>query len=274
MKNPLPYLAITSSLLLTIPNAQADLPQLAEKPWLGYFLGMKDKKMQFGIDADGDGIILPLKRDGEPSNIHNPIKLSFDVLETTPDGKVVRKQVKADTLASTSPAVKDPKQPITITGKVTGDASFAAVITAEPGGFSVSGKITDKGTLTNPLKFEVSIDFNPYPYGGGATKDTKDNFEKKIKRDEIKATLADKKRAKLDFADEKNPAEAFKGGVAELEIKTEGYGGVGFELTATDKSKITFEDKGSKTLWSGFSLQWSVNEGADPGTQKLTFSGK
>jgi len=272
MKNPVTYLAAASILLAAA--AHAELPTLTEKPWLGYFLGIKEKGFQFGIETKGVAALEPLKRDGEPVNIHNPIKISFDVLETMPDGKVVSKKIQPESLVSTSPAVENPKQAVIITGKATGDAEFSVAITPDRGAVSITGKITDKGTLTNPLSFAVRAAFNPYNGGGGATEEKKEAFDKKIKRDEVKVVLVSGKKEKLEFAEEKNPALHFKDGMSSVEIESAAYGGVGFEFTATDKSRIAFEDKGDKALWDSFTLVWTVNEGADPGTQKLTIAGR
>ena len=74
-------------------------------------------------------------------------------------------QVKVDSLASAQPPVEDPKLPVTFTGKVTGDAAFEMTVAPERGGFSLSGKVTDKGSVTNPLQFVVTIDWNPYRDG-------------------------------------------------------------------------------------------------------------
>lgn len=272
MQKTVSYIAAASILL--IAAAHAELPTLPEKPWLGYFLGIADRSFQFGIETKGPAILLPLKRKGEPVNIHNPIKIRFEVLETMPDGKVVSKQIKPESLASTSPAVEDPEQPIIITGKVTGDAAFSVAITPDRGSFSITGKITDKGTLSNPISFVVSAAFNPYDGGGGATDEKQEAFEKKIKRDEVKIILVAGKKEKLEFAEKKNPAILFKEGMSSVEIESASYEGVTFEFTATDQSKIVFEDKGEQALWDAFTLVWTVNADADPDTQKLTIAGK
>lgn len=159
-RNLLPF--AISSLVFSAPLSHAQLPQLGEKPWLGHFIGIKEKKFQFGITSKGDAVLHPLKRDGTMVALFNPIKVNYEILETMPDGKVVSQQVKVDSLASAQPPVEDPKLPVTFTGKVTGDAAFEMTVAPERGGFSLSGKVTDKGSVTNPLQFVVTIDWNPY----------------------------------------------------------------------------------------------------------------
>lgn len=268
MKNPIPLLAVAFAAFTACP-VHAELPMITEKPWLGYFLGLKDKKFQFGITSKGEMVYEPLKRSGEAVNIHNPVKVHFEVLETMPDGKVVSKQVKAETLESTSPAVIDPEKPVLITGKTTGDAAFEVAIIPDRGEMSVTGRITDKGSLKNPLTFAVTFDFAPYK-SETMDDDEMKKFLKKIKRDEIRSELVDGGRAKLEFADEGNPATLHPKGFTALEIRTEAYGGVGFKFEASQKSNIILEDKGDRPLYKGFSIRWMINADADPTKEKLT----
>ncbi len=275
MKFPLHRIAIASSLLLSSTALHAELPTLSEKPWLGYFLGIKEKKYQFGIQSkNGSGEILVLKRDGDPVNKNNPIWIRFEILETMPDGKIVSKEIKGDTLTSTSPASEDPKDPITFTGKTTGDAAFECTIIPDRGAISITGKLTDKGKLTNPLLFAISVTFSPYKAPTGTGDDAQEKFEKSLRRDEIRLELPNGERKKIDFVANTNPATIATDGFTSAEIRTEAYDGTGFEFTASEKSKITFDDKGESPLWKSFTLRWTVNEGADPAKEMITITGK
>ena len=62
---------------------------------------------------------VPLKRDGSPIAVTNPVKVTFEVLETLPGGKTVRKKIDANAFTSESPATLDPKDPVTIQGTAT-----------------------------------------------------------------------------------------------------------------------------------------------------------
>lgn len=174
MKIRLPHLVIASGLFLASRVVQAELPTLQE-PWLGHFIGMKDGKFQFGVTTRGDGVLHPLKRNGDPVSIHNPIKVNFEVHETKPDGKVVSKKIQWDSLSSEQEAAVDPKDPLTFTGKTTGDATFEVTVVPGPEAVSLTGRILDKGTLTNPLTFAITTDFKPYKRVG----DNREAFEKK-----------------------------------------------------------------------------------------------
>ena len=267
-------LVVASLLTASIP-AHADLPMMKEKPWLGYFLGYKDKSVRFGISSKGATLFEPLKSDGTAIAVTNPLRMNFDIYETLPDGKTVRKMVDPDAFTSDSPASIDPEKPITIRGKVTGDATFEVTVSEDRGAISFTGRIVDKGTLKNPLHLGISIDFLPYKYSNTGDKEKqKKAFEEKAKRDEIRLVLADREKVKLEFLDTLNPAEKAKDGFSAAEIRTTGYGGNTWELTATPKSILRFEDKGERPLYDGFSIQWTVKEGADPAAEKFTIAHK
>ena len=270
MKCSLPFIALAAGLLLPAPSARADLPGLKEQPWIGYFIGINKRDYRFGITAKGKGILYPLKKDGTPVATTNPIDINFDIIETLPDGKTVRKQFTDGTIVSDDKPTTDPKQAVKFRGYVTGNASYEVTVIPERDGVSFSGRITDKGELTNPLHFAVSVDFTPYKQGKGDTKDEIKSFEKKIRRDEIRYESVSREKGKIDFLDEGNPAAVAPDGFTEAEIKTEGYGGIGFEIKSSFKSKFNFEDKGEKPLWNGFTLRWTVNDGAEPTAEKFT----
>ncbi len=271
MKKVVLPLVLVSALLIP---AQAELPGLNEKPWLGYFVGIKDRKFQFGVTAKGEAILYPLKRDGSVQSLFNPIKINYEILETMPDGKVVSKRVNEESLTSEQPATEDPTQPVKIAGKVTGDAAFELVIASERSGFSISGKVTDNGTLTNPLRFAVSVAFNPHRSNGEKSESAQEKFEKELKREEIKLTLTNRDREKVEFLEKVNLAQKFPDGFTTAELDTEGYGGVEFQLEAVGPSKIVFEDKGEQEVWKGIPFQWSVNADGDPSQSKLVITAK
>lgn len=275
MKNVFPCFALAAGLFLTPSAAQADLPGLKNQPWLGYFIGMETKrKFRFGVTAKGKGTLDALKSDGQPVYMHDPIQLNFEVIETTPEGKTIRKQLQSDSLASDQEPSENPKEPVTFRGRVTGDAAFEVTVTPERNGFSVSGGLTDKGTLTNPVHFAISVDFTPYVSKPGDDPAAIERFEERAKRDVFRYETVSGKREKLEFLEETNPAVTVSDALSKTLIKTDGYGGIEFELAASDKSKLTFEDKGTRPLWKGFSLRWTTDEGVDPATQKLTVTAK
>ena len=275
MKNALPCIALAAGLFLTPYTSHADLPGLKKQPWLGYFLGMETKrKFRFGVTAKGQGVLSALKSDGQPVYMNDPIQINFDVLETTPDGKTIRKQFRSDSLATDQEASEDPKSPVTFRGMVSGDATFEVTVSPERGGFSVSGRITDKGTITNPLHFAISADFTPYVSKPGDDESEIERFQKRAKKDVLRYETVTGKREKLEFLEETNPALSVPEAITKAQIETDGYGGIEFTLQASEKSQLTFDDKGSRPLWKGFTLCWKVDESVDTATQKLTITAR
>lgn len=275
MKSAYSCIAVTACLLLAPSIAQADLPGLKEQPWLGYFIGIEHrKKMRFGVTAKGQGVIDPLNDKGMPVFAKVPFQINFDVVETLPDGKTVRKQVNSDTLTSDQPATEDPKSPITFRGKVTGDAAFEVTVYPERGGVAVTGKLTDKGTLKNPVHFEISLDVKPYPRKPGDEPAKIKTFEERAKKDVLRYETVSRKRDKIEFLDETNPATAVGEAMSKLDFKTDAFDNHEFEIQSTDKAKLIFADLGTKPIWNGFTLHWKIDEGADEKTQKLTITAK
>lgn len=275
MKNAYPCIAIAAGLFLVPARAHADLPGLKEQPWLGYFIGIEHKKkMRFGVTAKGNGVIDPLRDNGNPVFAKVPFQVNFTVIETLPDGKRVRKQINPDSLASEQPAAENPRGPVTFRGKVTGDAAFEVTVHPERGGVALTGKLTDKGTLTNPLHFEISLDLRPYPRKPTDEPATIKAFEKRAEKDVLKYETVSRKREKIEFLDEVNPATVVGEPMSSLEFTTDGFNNHDFEIQTTDKATLTFEDGGTKPLWNGFTLLWKIDEGADHKTQKLTITAK
>lgn len=270
-----PRILLLAAAIAVAPAANADLPMMQEKPWLGFFIGYKDRDARFGVSSKGNTMFEPLNSDGKPIAVTNPIRIKYDIIETLPDGKIVRKKIDDDAFTSDSPAVLDPEKPVTLKGKVTGDATFEITVSEDRGAIFLTGRITDPGTIKNPLHLAISMDFLPYKYNGGTqSPEQKKNFEKKAKRDEIRLELPNGERAKLDFLDTMNPAEKAKDGFSSAEIRTEGYGGLRWELSASENATLRFEDKGERPLFEGFSVTWTTNPGADPTKEKFTIAHK
>ena len=254
---------------------QADLPGLKKQPWLGYFIGIEHrKKMRFGVTAKGQGVIDPLDNDGKPVFSKVPFQVNFTVIETLPDGKTVRKQLNSDSLVSEQPATEDPDEPIIFRGKATGDAAFEVTVYPERGGVALSGKLIDKGTLANPVHFEISLDVKPYPQRPGDGQSEIKAFEARAKKDVLRYDTVSRKRGKIEFLEETNPATTIGEAMTRLDFKTDAFDNHEFEIQTTDKAKLTLADEGSKPLWNGFTLVWRIDEGADAATQKITITAR
>ena len=262
--------AIALSLLVIAGNAHADLPMLKDDPWLGSFIAFKGRDARFLLSSKGNAKFEPLKRDGSPIAATNPITVKFLVIETLPGGKTVSKKIDGDAFTSESPATLDPKEPVTIRGTVTGGAKFEVTVSGGKGEVSFSGRITDKGSITNPLHLSVSFDFKPYRSGAIMDKEQQKNFDKKTRKDEIKLELSGGGRETLEFLDAMDPVEKVPDGFSAAEIRSEGYNGLRWNLTATPNSTLRFENTRVQPLWNGFTIIWTPSEGADPGAEKFT----
>ncbi|MFD2258025.1 hypothetical protein ACFSSA_15195 [Luteolibacter algae] len=272
MKSPFPYLL--AAMVLVSPTLKAELPALDEKPWFGYFIGVSERKFQFGITDKGEAILQPLNSRGEILSLFNPIKFDIEILEATPNGKDVSKQIISGSLESDSPATLDPSKPIVYRGKVTGDAAFQVAFLPERGGFSVTGKITDNGSLKNPLRFSIALRFDPYAKTKLDSPKKEEEHEKKIKRDTLSFTTKGGEREKFKLTESVSLSEKFPDGCSELSFEAEGYDGTEFTVAASGESKIVLESKSTEALWHGIELRWEMSAAADPATEKLIFTAK
>lgn len=262
--------ATAFSVIIMTSFAHADLPMLKDDPWLGSFIAFKDRDARFLLSSKGNAMFVPLKKDGTPIAVTNPITVKFDIIETLPGGKTVRKKIDDDAFTSESPATLNPSEPVTIQGTVTGGAKFEVTLSGGKGEVTFSGRITDKGSLTNPLHLSISIEFKPYKYAGPESKEQQKDFEKRARRDEIKLALSGGDSETLEFLDAMDPVEKAPDGFSAAEIRTEGYNGLRWNLTATPNSILRFENTRLQPLWNGFTIHWTPKEGADPATEKFT----
>ena len=273
MKIPLNGLITILAILTALP-ATAQLPTLPRDPWTESFLVISERKFQFVYSQLGKGELDPIDRHNDKISANNSIEIGFEVLEATSSDKMVSKKIQPYSLASSSPAVKNPKEPVTITGLVTGDAAFEITITPGKSSISLTGRITDKGTLTKPLTFVISAKVTPYHNQSASDKDDLEKFEKTIKREELEIELLSGEEEEIDLTEKLNLAKKFPEGIKSLEFDTKAYGETAFTFASSGKSKIIFEDDEENYVWKTFTLQWIPDPTQDPSTQALTITGK
>ncbi len=254
-----------------IQPASAQLPSLDKQPWFGYFAAFSNAKFRFGVTADGKIMLTPLvSRD---KAVGHKMELSIDIAieEIAADGKIITKKIIPESLASAQPAT-DKLQKTTITGKVTGDASFEVTIEQQRDVISIGGRLLDPGTLNkNPLRFAIHCDFpDPYYNAKKYSKEKNDAkaakaFEKTIEDDRIELTLTDKKRKKLKM-DEKigtsNP-EIDGPGIAEAEVEISTYKGRKFILSSSPETPMKLWNPQPRALHQGFSFVWTPDPAKD-----------
>lgn len=245
---------------------RAELPTMTEKEWLGYFVGVQNKAFQFGFTSDGKAMIKPGKKGAWVSS-KLIIPVIFRVLETTPGGKVVSRQILPGSLESAQPATDKP-QNVVIKGKVTGGAVFEIFVNEERGGLSLGGRLLEPGTLQNPLRFVIEMRI-PDVYVDAkknGDKKAKKAFEDKTRNDRLQLVWTDKKRVKqsLTEAVDAGSAAISGPGIAGVQLELGAYNGRKLEIMASENSSITLENKSPAALVEGFSMNWAADVAKDP----------
>ena len=263
--------ATTASLLFAFTGIQslpAQLGTLNEPPWLGYFAAYSNRDYQIGISTFGKIRLSAIDSKGKPLSNKLDVAISVAIEETLPDGRIVVKEIKTESLESEQKPT-DEFQKTIITGKVTGDAPFELIMEQDRGIVSLGGRLVGPGSLTNPLRFTIRVNFTePYPFEDVDMTDKKEakDFEKKIKADRIDLKWTDQKRVKLGLEDPVDAKSAeFNGpGIAVAEIEIGSYKGHKFIIAASDHSTMTIANAKPEPLYKGFFLSWVPDSAKDP----------
>ncbi len=268
-------------------RAKADLPSLDDRKWVGCFAALETKLYEFSLTTQGKGKLEVIGKKGTPIGHTLGISIEFLVQETLPDGKVVTKAVRADTLESPQPATLKPEN-LVIRGKVTGDAEFEAYLTEARGTISVGGKLLSPGTLTkNPLRFGIRVNLpNAYPYENGKSeeKDSKADakkaakaLEEKTKNDRLQLKFTDGKARKqsLTEAVDASSAEVNGPGISALSWEVSTFQDKKILLVASENSVMKLTNGTAKPMNTGFAVTWTPDLAKDPDTKaRLTIDVK
>lgn len=268
----IPPLVIAATLALTA-TLPAQLPSIDKKPWENYFLALKNRKFQFGITTDGDAVFYPLTNRGEIISQSNPIIFKIEVLEFKENGKSVSKKIDPGSLKSEHVPVLNPDKPVTYSGSVTGNATFEITITPARDGFSITGKITDKGKITAPLNVAISMGLRPYPRDATRTEAENKSFEQRIKRDRFEAVVTSGNKKSFDFADGTNFHLEMPKGIESLSLRSGGYDFTEFTVSVGGSAKMMFEDR-NQIVAEGVDFQWIIPADANPAADILKISTK
>lgn len=262
--NPMgsPWLGVTGLLLAAcavLPRASAQLASLDEKPWLGYFAAYADKRFQIAMEAKGAIVLTPMNEKGTPVSSKIAIHIEAGIEEVAPDGKVVLRRIKPESLASQEPP-SDDFEKFTVTGKVTGDAAFELHMAQDRGTITIGGRVTDPGTLTKlPIRFVVRVKFpDIYPYEKVADKQHDKAFLKKIEDDRLELKWTDGKRVKQDFEPmvEAASKELNGPGIAAAQVEVASYKDRRLLLMASPGSSMSLWNAKTAPLHEGFTLSW------------------
>lgn len=264
---------VLAILLACTSLSTAQLPSLDKKPWQNYFFVLKQRKFQFGITTEGEAVFHPLTKRGEIIHVNNPVIFKIEILESKSDGKFTSKKINPGSLKSEQPPAFNPDKPVTYTGTVTGDAEFEITFIPSREGFAVTGKITDKGKLTNPLKIAIKMGLRPYIKDTTRTINETKSFEQRIKRDKFEATIASGNRKSYDFKKSANFHADMPDGVESLVMKSAGYDFTEFKVSTVSSSKIMFEEQ-IQVVADGADIRWIIPTESDPATDILEISAK
>lgn len=256
-------LAVVSGII----PVSAGLPTMETKAWLGYFVGFENKKFQFGITSEGKAAIKIIGKKGEPLSQDLTIPVNFLIQETLPDGKVIDRKIKPESLESAQVATDKP-QNVVFHGSVTGDAGFEVFVDEENGGISLGGRLLDAGKLKNPVRFLIELKI-PDAYSkakkDGDKKQVK-AFEEKIKKDRLQLAWTDKTRVKLELSDkvDADSKEINGPGIAAAQIEIAAYDDKQIQVTASEASVLQLSGNRERPLHEGFSFIWAADPEKDP----------
>ncbi len=214
-------------LILAACTAQtlADLPQMSDKKdWLGYFTGWEGRGYDFGIGADGKGLIFPKAKGKRTTN--KEIQVRY-LIEEEVKGRWVRREIiKEDGLKSENEKGLNPKKTIVFDMTVTGGTKIQWTHSPARGAFSIKPKLLEKKTEN---KIRVGIEFVlPRLYRFDEVPEGRE-LRKKLGRDYVKGTrLKDGKKVRVKFSDLKTDIRSediLKEGASEVEVKSEALAG-------------------------------------------------
>ncbi len=252
-------------------TAKAQLPSLDDRKWVGNFVVFDSRNFEFTLTSQGKGKICAKGKKDVPIGDRLAVTLEFLVQETQPDGKIITKAIRPDSLESSQPASLKPKD-ITFRGKVIGDAEFEAYITEDRGAISVGGKLLNPGTLTkNPLRFAIRANF-PNPYGDAKGKAAENDkaaakkMAKTMQKDRLQVKWIDAKSTKVDLI---KPVDASNKeingpGIAAFSVEFSTYQDKKYILIASENSSMGLSNTTPKPLCEGFAVTWLADPVKDP----------
>jgi hypothetical protein len=268
------------ALISGLPNADAELPIL-EQPWLGYYAAFDNKRFTITVTPQGEISIIPKNEKDEQVSRKLAIDIKAGIEETLPDGKVVMKAIKVDTLESAQ-APSGNLEKTAIRGKVTGDAEFELNLEQNRGIILIGGRVLKPGSLSkNPIRFVVRANIpNAYtkspanPNDSDGAKKAKEKQAKKaekalldkIKNDALVLKWTDGTKVKKGYEEtvDATTKEINGPGIASAEIEVSSYKGKRLAFTAAPNSSMSLRNWMPKPLHEGFMIVWMADTAKDP----------
>jgi hypothetical protein len=256
-------LALAFALVLALfaaPLMAGPLPTIGKQPWLTQYAAYEHKSLQFTVNTEGTGLLVPMDAKGKPLDDKHAIKFLPVVEDVLPDGKVAAKFIPKDGWEAVTPAAVDPKI-VTYRGSAGGNARFEVTLEFDGKEVRAGGKILDKGTLINP-RFRMRVQV-PNIYIND--KDP-EKLAAKAEEDQVSLVRTDKKKVKLEVLKplDAEAAEVGGPGVSQARIEMAGYAGNRLELDAGAAGSFEFFNEAIAPLSQGFSFFWKADPAKDP----------
>lgn len=245
-----------------------ELPMLTEKPWLGTYLGYRDRGFDFSFNVKGGGQLF-LMESKNRTNAKSYFKVSYILEEEVKSGKWVRRQMQRDGFTYTHEPSFELEESI-ITASYTGDTKVAIKHEFERGTVKIRAKIVEK-TTENPLRFNVEVSVPEF--WKNRDKNRPNPTEKQVeeefdKRDAINdahmrvVKLSDGKRVKFDFWEDLKLVEEI-GAEGASEVYVDGddqFGGRRVTIQTGNSDLIPLIATNRGKLYSGITVSWAAPE--------------
>jgi hypothetical protein len=183
-------------------SVHAQLPDLEDKIWLGYFAGYSSRDFLLGVGSNGEIRLQIESSKGKSSGIAaSAMSIIVGIEEDTPNAKPSVRTIREETLETTDkPTAKLEKT--VIRGKVTGDASFELTIERDRGNFVISNRLIDPGSLTkNPIRPVVVLQLRNL-YSAADNGELSKAQIKEREKDALELKWTDGTKKKFSFSDE------------------------------------------------------------------------
>ncbi|MGL4399415.1 MAG: hypothetical protein ACRCXD_06080 [Luteolibacter sp.] len=262
----------------TMQPATAQLPSLSVDPWLGFFAGEKTSRCTFGIASDGEIHFTPAEN-ATRANGGWSFRMRPVIEETTPEGKIVVRELVQESLKTSQPAANKIEKVI-FTGDVKGGGTLEMTVEQSRNNFLIGGRVVEPGPGKNLKRFALigrsPRFYAPYETGkGNKTEEEKalqakrdKTLEKKVEGETLNLKLLDGKMVKQPILEPADLASAAISGVgiSEIGMELQLYQGRELVLTASPNSAFALSlEKGSKIFKRGFSIFWRPDPEKDAG---------
>lgn len=238
-----------------------ELPQVNDKPWLGWFVGVEERHFRFGVRGDGEASLIPLSDRDEPVSSRYWIDIEPVIEEILPGGRVRTKQYQDDGW-ETEADPTDELETVTYRGTVTDGARFEVHFEVDGSEIRGGGRLLDAGGLTdNPIRFAIRVKIpNVYVY-----QDNEDRLEDLADGDRIRMERADGEDLRFDGMDVVWAEKEHSGpGIRTARIDLEGYDGAKIDLDSGEAGLFEFWNGSKRELHKGFTMGWKPDPEKDP----------